>query len=324
MRPFSGNPADLSDAIDYELGAIDYLRFTVYNQAEAGGEGLSLVVGDLAPDGTQKVHSLIRGTIGLSDRAVRSALNRFRPLAFSATFKLQDMVAEWILRANAVTDWRFVQKLAAYDRLSGSGSLAEPALFATTPVLSSAFWALYRYLAPFRNTATHAGGVGLESDGTISIARKLDTLRFSPSDQAAYMRAVCLTAKVLAGLTSRSAFLDDLIHADLFALSTHHRQGGLTVQQSRLEALTVRVPRSGIESSSPLTIKLDFDHFRRTMERAFPVGANGRLYYSIRVAVEAEAGPETIWQLPVEEVPLGVVTMRKGDAAYDRFLQIGP
>lgn len=326
MTHFSGNPSDLLEATQYELSVIDYLRFTLYGQSEEAGDGMSLVVGDLTHDGEQRRHLYMRASISVSDGAMRTALDRLRPLAFSAAFKLQDMIAEWILRANRVTDWQFSKKLAAYDKLHASGSLAQPALFTANAVVAAAFWELYRFLVPFRGTVVHTGGVALERDGAISITCGSDVLRFSPSDQGAYMRATCVIAKILLGQVGRNDFLDDLIQACFFSLRAHHRQTGLVVHQSRLEALTVHVLRSDVVSYHPLAVSLDFDHFRHTMERTFPVGMDGRLYYSVQVVVEAEsegnAEPAGSWQLPVEDVPVGLVKLHEGDPAFDRFLQI--
>jgi len=187
MTHFSGNPTDLLDAIQYEVSVIDYLRFTLYGQREMVGDGMSLVVGDVLPDGEPRRHVYLRASMSISDGAVRSALDRLRPLAFSAAFKLQDMIAEWILRANGVTDWPFSKKLAGYDKLKATGTLVQPNPFATNSSVSMAFWELYRFLVPFRGTVVHSGGVVLEPDGTISITRGADVLRFSPSDQGAYM-----------------------------------------------------------------------------------------------------------------------------------------
>src|SRR5690606_16505962 len=180
MTHFSGNPTDLLDAIQYEVSVIDYLRFTLYGQREMVGDGMSLVVGDVLPDGEPRRHVYLRASMSISDGAVRSALDRLRPLAFSAAFKLQDMIAEWILRANGVTDWPFSKKLAGYDKLKATGTLVQPNPFATNSSVSMAFWELYRFLVPFRGTVVHSGGVVLEPDGTISITRGADVLRFSP------------------------------------------------------------------------------------------------------------------------------------------------
>lgn len=321
MPPFSGNVTDLADAIAYEVQAIDYLRATLHGQTEAPGQGMSIVLDDVNESGVQKATVYVSGTVDISEGAVRAALDRLRPVAFSAAFKIQDMVVEWILRANGEHEWPFAKKLAAYVRLRGVGSLSEPDLFVNEPLLARAFWELYRFFVPFRGTVVHAGGVTLDPDGTVVVSRGATTLRLTPSEQASYMRAMCVVAKILSHQVPVDAFLVGLVESDLFGLRSYHGQTGLVVQRARLETLTVQVPPSHVVSQQPLSVSIDFDHLRRTMERAFPVGVDGRLYFSVSIVVQVETR-EAIWRLPVEAVPNGVVSLREGDADYDRFLGV--
>ena len=133
MTSFSGTPSDLSDAVAYELDVIEYLRTTVHRHCEAPVGGTRLVLGDLTPDGEQRTAALAVGKSDNCGGAVRAALGRLRPLTFFASFKLQDMVVEWILRANGVSCWRFSEKLAAYKKrptnIWHSGSTWEPTFF---------------------------------------------------------------------------------------------------------------------------------------------------------------------------------------------------
>jgi hypothetical protein len=57
------------------------------------------------------------------------------------------------------------------------------------------------------------------------------------------------------------------------------------------------------------------------MEKTYPVGAGGRLYFSVEVLV-ASGEREATWDLPIEAVPSGIVMLREGDANYDRFLRL--
>ena len=197
MTLFSGIPSDLCDAVAYELDAIEYLRTTLHEHDETPVGGVTLTLGDLMPDGELRRAISAVGRTDRSGPAVRAALNRLRPLAFSASFKLQDMVVEWILRANNVSVWSFSEKLAAYDKLRKSASLVEPVFLAMCPVLARALWELYRFLRPFRGAVVHSGGVILGPDGTVSITKDARTLDFTPPQQASYMRSTCLTAKIL-------------------------------------------------------------------------------------------------------------------------------
>jgi hypothetical protein len=321
MTLFSGIPSDLCDAVAYELDAIEYLRTTLHEHDETPVGGVTLTLGDLTPDGELRRAISAVGRTEMSGAAVRAALNRLRPLAFSASFKLQDMVVEWILRANNALDWSFSKKLNAYDKLRKFASLVEPVFLATRPVLARAFWELYRFLVPFRGAVVHSGGVILGPDGTVSITKDARTLDFTPPQQASYMRSTCLTAKILSAQTRNDPFLEHLIEGDLSELQTYHGQPGLVVRRARIAALTVHVPPSHIVERGPLAVRIDFDHLRQTMEKSYPVGADGRLYFSASILVKDDTRQAT-WELPIEAIPSGLVILREGDDQYDRFLRV--
>ena len=322
MASFSGSESDLSEAIGYELQAIEYVRATLHGHRETPIGGMSLVLGDLTASGDQKATvSMHAALTGVSTGGTREALDRLRPLAFSAAFKLQDMVAEWILRANGISGWRFAEKLAGYARLQGACTLAEPPLFSQRPVLARAFWELYRFFVPFRGTVVHSGGVSLDQNGTIEVTKGLDTLCFTAPEQGSYMRAMCLISKIMSGQAKADLFLESLIEGDLLALEKYHGTKGLLIRHARLEVLTVYIPRSSLVALHPVSARVDFDSLRRRMETAYPVGADGQLYFSVTIVVDAEAR-EAVWEIPIESVPNGVVTLQEGDPQYDPFLRV--
>ncbi len=320
---FSATTTDLEDAVAYELEAIEYICATLLGQREAEGATLSFTLGDTTPDGIQKVCSAAAGSSRQSEKAVRSALDRVRPLAFGAAFKLQDMVAEWILRANGVTAWPFKQKLAGYDKLQSTGSIVQPSIFAQRPLVARAFWELYRVLVPFRNTAMHSGGLVLRPDGAIEITSKSGKLSLATEEQGSYMRAMSLLTKILVGHVPLDKFLEALIEADLLKLEKYHKQKGLAVHQARLAALTVQVPASHISHQEPLSVVVDFDHIRRTVERACGAGPSDRVCFSVKMIVPL-ASRDAVWDLPMDSVPSGQVTIQVGDFKFDRFLQMVP
>lgn len=90
--------------------------------------------------------------------------NAGAPLVFVSTFKLLDMLMEWILEMNEVQpEWRFKQKLK---------QLCDSPLF--PPVLENRIWlkarltALYRNLEPLRGTIIHDKQFFV-TDGAISV-----------------------------------------------------------------------------------------------------------------------------------------------------------
>lgn len=86
------------------------------------------------------------------------------PLVFVATYKLLDMVVEWVLHQNvSPVPWRFVDKIAALGR-----QVVFPALIENRTWLRNGLTALYEELAPLRNTVIHSRSFQ-SNNGTLSV-----------------------------------------------------------------------------------------------------------------------------------------------------------
>ena len=318
---FTGNADDLNERVEYELSTIEYLRATLYGQTEKPVGGTRVTLGDIKSNGKLKRILSTEAEIRGSDAAVRAALNQFRPLAFSASFKLQDMIVEWILHENGNKSWHFSAKMKAYKKLRKAGTLLEPPLFTEHPRLSRAFWALYKRFSRIRGSLIHSGGVVLCADGTVSVTNNSETVNLSPEEQASYMRATCLAAKILSGKIDASSFLRELIESDLFLLQKYHEEPGLIAHEAHLKALTVHVPPSEVIARDPVVVEIDFELLRQTMESDSATGTGGRVYFSTSIIVNDDTR-ELTWNLPFENLPQGHVQLTEGDLRYDPFLRI--
>lgn len=313
MANFSANVQDLDEATAYEVEALDFLRAALTLESEAASTHLSVTLGDVSADGKP------RGSIGLhlqdtlSAGAVAAALGRMRPLAFSAAFKVQDMIAEWILRENGSTAWQFKQKLAAYATFSSAGTLIEPPLLSGWPLLSKAFWQSYKFLVPFRGTVVHSSGVSVLQDGTIKIVKAGQILLLSPAQQAAYIRAMCTLVKQLLGLQLPSGPSRQLLENDFATLAALHGQAGFMKRSVRLSSLQIEVPVAAAASTSPFEVEIDFDLFRKTMEEIFPPGPDGILFYSTEIKAKSETR-DIRWYFPHEAMQTGKIRLFESTA----------
>lgn len=317
--------ADLIDATYYELNAINYLRSCLYGQNEKAGSGISFVVGDLTDDGNQKKTTYFSARIDVSGDAVRHALNTLRPLAFVAAFKVQDLIVEWILKANGIKVWQFQKKITEYSKLNRDSSFIQPPLFLKKPNIANAFWSLYKNLVPLRSAIIHSGGLVLEADGTISITKHDTLAQFSTADQGAYMRAMCILTKLLTGLADSSDFLEDVVHASLYSLKSYHDEKELPIRRARLESLTIYVPPNFVKSYFPLIVEIDFRHAKEVMEESFEIKKGVHLYYSVKVVVKDRCNDDSkyfaIWEIPLEAVPVDLIILKQGDHRFDSFLR---
>lgn len=317
---FTGIPSELRDVIGYEQSALDYLRATLEGQDEAPAGRTAVTLGNRTQQGElcRAISSVAR--CDMSGTAVRAALARLRPLAFSAAFKLQDMIVEWILRANGHSAWPFKKKLEAYDQLVATNALVSPLQLATQTAVATAFWELYRFMVPFRGAVVHTGGVDLQSDGTVTIAKGATVLNLTARQQASYTRAMCLLGKMLSEQVETNTFFLGLVESDLEELTAYHKQPGLRRTAPRLAVLEVDVPPSMVQAN-PVAFEVDFDELRQVMESTYTVGNAAQVHFS--ATISATIGNRRFrWELPFENVPPGLVTMREGDPQFDAFLKI--
>lgn len=341
MSIFSGNPEELEYALAYELTALQLLRTILFDESEKNNDLITVTLGDMNKNGDLRKHYHLEIDDDICGRAVEAALSQFQPLAFGAAFKMQDMIAEWILRENGCTgkgDWRFQAKLQNYDRLSKSESLTEPCFFSSRPFLSKAFWELFRRFEPYRGTLTHAGGVSILRNGTLRIIKPgLAPLELSNSEQSAYIQAVCIISNELISRTAANAYLEAVIESAMAKLINYHGISELKNRPIKLSRLKVIVPPSQLASNNPLSVEVNWDLLRETMRKTygidgktcFPImnkgkielmqGGAGEVFFPVTIEI---LGNESVtrWDLPLEVVPTGVVTLTEGDPKFDNYL----
>jgi hypothetical protein len=316
MPTFTAAVQDLEDATSYERGALEFLRATTLRQSEASNGLMSVTLGDLTSDGRQHVHMARNFHADLCEGAVIAALHQMRPLAFSAAFKLHDMIAEWILRANGSHAWPFAAKAKDYDNFVAAGAFLEPPLFALWPALSSAFWEAYKHLFPYRNALTHGGGIRILPDGTLEIRKGATLLTMTSAHQASYIRAMCLLARHLIAQDAFAGVDRHLIETDFAILRFMHSQTSLVVRSFRVEGLSISVPQSIIPRGSPVHVTIDFDFFRKVVEEHCPVAPGGALLLSVEVQAE-NASHRFRWYFPPESVPVGKCTLKEDTARIE-------
>jgi hypothetical protein len=316
MPAFSGNFTELSEAISYERGALEFIRSTLFDQAETSSQRAVIDVSKAkTPDGFYPIIVEATGHASVSAGAVRSALSQLRPLAFTSAFKMHDLIAEWILRANGSMSWRFRDKVSDYEGMARQNTLSEPIALANWPMGSRAFWALYKMLTPFRNKIVHAGGFSVVGD-TLKIIGDRGTLTLTHKDQGAYIRAVCLVADAILNDLPIEARRALIIENDLHELTHIHNIVGLSLRALRLASVEVVAPATASPDGGASAI-VNFDDVRRTAERSFPT--DGILAFDLTLRAE-RAGRRLRWVFPPLTVPSGEKRISEGDPEFDPYL----
>ena len=206
---------------------------------------------------------------------------------------MHDLVAEWILRANGVSSWRFNDKIAAYEQMFQDNSLSEPPGFAGWPMGSMAFWSLYRILTPFRNKIAHAGSFSVAGDA-LNITAERGTLSLSHKDQGAYIRAICLIVDHMLSSLPFDSRSGVIVENDLHTLTRVHNVAGLNLRSMRFASVeAVAAVTDGVDGRAGVTI--NFDDIRQAAERSFPT--NGILAFELTIRAERD-GRTFRWVFP--------------------------
>ena len=150
------------------------------------------------------------------------------PLVFTASYKMLDMIFEWILEENhsagniKKVPWGFTDKL---DLLKNKSKLQYPPLFTTQKYLHSHSEALFSQLLPYRNEIVHNKAFSICKDKLIlSSSRNQNIgLTLSRVQIGCLVRFVVALARALAGVIEVNAHMDRLLKYHLDSLKTAHK-----------------------------------------------------------------------------------------------------
>lgn len=321
MTPFTASASELIEMIAYERDALEFVRSSLFGQTESTSQTLNLNLseGKNAEGFYRRDISVKVGPLVVGEQLVRSALSRLRPLAFSSTFKMHDLIVEWILRANGSTSWTFREKIADSERMRKGGTLSEPPVLASWHLGSQAFWALYKSLTPFRNEVVHGGGFSL-AESRLDILHRGRKLSLSNEEQAAYVRAICLIAD--AAMRNGAVEILDVyrIEHDFHTLCKVHGVAGLKPRPLRIAS--VQVAAQGFAAADGrISANINFDDIKREAERTFPTEGEILAY---DLTVRAEDGSRRVgWHFPPLAAPTGERRVAEGDPEFEPYVTVG-
>ena len=150
------------------------------------------------------------------------------PLVFTASYKILDMIFEWILKENhsagniKKVPWGFQDKLKL---LKDKSKLQYPPLFTTQKYLHSYSEALFRRLLPYRNEIVHNKAFSVCKDKLVLLSSKNKNigLTLSRTELGCLVRFVVALARALAGVIEVNAHMDRLLKYHLDSLKTAHK-----------------------------------------------------------------------------------------------------
>lgn len=309
--------AELHASIEYELFAIDEFRIRVHVHRDAVVAPISHTLGELMPDGTPMTRRSGVMTASGCESAVRAALQPLRPLLFGATFKVLDLIVEWLLLANGVSrvgaHWPMTEKLPQLRKVNH----LPPELAGQKPVWD-AFVETYAKLIEPRHVVVHREGVRVQANGDIELATKPSPVVLSDAMQSALTRATSLLGHSFGGTCGLDSVALIRLESAFSELATLHGVKNLSSRPPRPTVLTIDVPDSRISSRSPLECAVDFNEVANTwryLERDYPT------YAVVGELIIRPNGAPAGWSFDPDSLPVGDnVVLREGDPNFDSFL----
>lgn len=211
---------ELLNKLDYELWLLDQLaEFQLFD----GGTDIATLKIRI-DDPETDILDLDSGTLLIAPREVITAIT---PLVFTASYKMLDIIFEWILEENhragqiKKVPWGFQDKLKL---LKSNPNLQYPPLFTTQKYLHSYSEALFCRLLPYRNEIVHKRAFSVSKDKLILSSSKDEKigLTLSHAQIGCLIRFVVALASALAGVIKVDSHRNRLLKYHLDSLTTAH------------------------------------------------------------------------------------------------------
>lgn len=256
-------------------------------------------------EGPNQICLHIEDTIGDTGAGMT---HRMSPLIFAASYKLLDMVIEWIIRENGLNcPYPFAQKVAIIDN---TPSLVYPDFIRADAALRAVLVGLFKTALPYRNAITH-NKWGKNVDGD---------LYFDFHKNGQHYTAVFKFDTILALAEAMSLCGDLLVNppADLNKLNTMkwlldrltalHGKPAFGITQPRYFHIIRRTQRAG---TAPVVIDLT-----RVRSVVGQQAGQAPAVYDLTVEADSATGVEA-WEIPSADLPSG--ESLNLDARWDSF-----
>lgn len=281
---------ELLDKLDYELWLLDQLA--EYQLFDGGTDIATLKFR------SGKLDTTILDSVEENFPWSRVAAD-ITPLVFTASYKILDMIFEWILEENhsagniKKVPWGFQDKLKL---LKGKPKPQYPPLFTTQKYLHSYSEALFSQLLPYRNEIVHNNAFSICKDKLILSSSRNQNIRLTLSrvQIGCLVRFVVALARALAGVIEVNAHMDRLLKYHLDSLKTAHKLR--VFKQKKPFLVNVEFEVSKRCDSFPVNLK----QIRDTVSAKFPTQD-----IAFNLTVQAVDGDNLVakWYFKEEDVP---------------------
>ena len=220
-------------------------------------------------------------------------LNHIMPLTVIVSFKVLDMIFEWILEENNKrVPQGFLKKL---KRLEQEADLQLPPLFESQPYLYSYSKALFCQLRPYRNKVVHENGFSVCGNAlTLSNSEDGTILTLSSKQVACLVRFVCALVRAISGEMVISDYKNKMLQHYLDILAPVHGRPTFNQQEPCFVQVEFKVPKCG--AGFPADLK----QVRDALELKFP---KQEVIFDLKVRAMEDENLIAEWYFAPEEVP---------------------
>ena len=227
-----------------------------------------------------------------------SLIHAMMPLTLVGSFKVLDMIFEWILEENRKlgkirqVPWRFVDKERLLKKES---NLQLPPLLVDNSHFFTYARALFFTLVPFRNEVVHSNSFSVSRDTlTLSSSRSGANLTLFGNQMDCLVRFVRILARSLIGEISVDAYKHRVIRSYLDVLAPVHGLTTFNQQMPRFVPVELTAPKKG--PAFPANLK----QVRDLISKKF---GNQDVFFDLKV--RAVDGDKLVakWHFPPDEVP---------------------
>lgn len=229
-----------------------------------------------------------------------SLIHAMMPLTLVGSFKVLDMIFEWVLEENCKlgkirqVPWRFTDKEKLLKNVS---NLQLPPLLVKNAHFFTYARALFLTLAPFRNEVVHSNSFSVSRDTlTLSSSRSGANLTLSGKQMDCLVRFVRILARSLIGEVSVDAYKHRLIRSYLDVLAPVHGLATFNQQVPRFVHVELTVPRKG--PAFPANLK----QVRELISKTF---RDQEVFFDLKVRAVDGDNLVARWHFSPDEVPYG-------------------
>ena len=219
------------------------------------------------------------------------------PMTFVASFKVLDMIYEWILEENKEANIINKVPLGYREKMQmfSSPSIKYPPLFIANPYLYEYSFQFYTSLLPYRNEIIHHHNVSVTGD-TISItsSRAGTTLTLNGIQQTHLIKFVVSIAQCLTIQREYDSFLEILLRYHLDQLAFFHGLPVFNQELPLLISIELKVP----EANGRFLVDLNF-----VINQVTKIYPRSTVVFSLKVIGIKNDNVLATWVFPVAKVP---------------------